>query len=94
MKLFRRQFLQLAGAATGASVLPQFASALDYPTRPVHLLVGYAAGGVNDIIARLTGQWLSERLGQQFIVENRPGAGSNLATQAVVHTGSLFVEWI
>lgn len=84
MRLPRRQFLQLAGAATGASVLPQFASALDYPTRPVHLLVGYAAGGVNDIIARMTGQWLSERLGQQFIVENRPGAGSNLATQAVV----------
>ena len=84
MKLLRRRFLQLAGATTGASIFPQFASALDYPTRPVHLLVGYAAGGVNDIIARLTGQWLSERLGRQFVVENRPGAGSNLATQAVV----------
>jgi tripartite-type tricarboxylate transporter receptor subunit TctC len=58
--------------------------ALDYPTRPVHLLVGYAAGGVNDIIARLTGQWLSERLAQPFVIEDRPGAGSNLATEVVV----------
>ncbi|HXW41944.1 MAG TPA: tripartite tricarboxylate transporter substrate binding protein [Xanthobacteraceae bacterium] len=64
--------------------VPRAAFALDYPTRPVHLLVGYAAGGVNDIIARLTAQWLSRRLGQQFVVEDRPGAGSNLATEQVV----------
>ena len=84
MQLPRRQFLQVAA---GASVLPAFArtaSAQPYPSRPVHLLVGYAAGGVNDIVARLTGQMVSERIGQQFIIENRPGAGSNLATEAVV----------
>jgi len=67
-----------------ALTVPRAAFALDYPTRPVHLLVGYAAGGVNDIIARLTAQWLSRRLGQQFVVEDRPGAGSNLATEQVV----------
>jgi tripartite-type tricarboxylate transporter receptor subunit TctC len=84
MKLPRREFLQRAGAAAAAPVLPRLASALDYPTRPVHLLVGYAAGGSSDIIARLIGQWLSQRLGHEFVVENRPGAGSNLATEAVV----------
>ena len=62
--------------------------ALSYPTRPVHLLVGYAAGGPLDISARLIAQWLSERLGQPFIVENRPGAGSNVATEAVVRAPS------
>ena len=56
-----------------------------YPTRPVHLIVGFAPGGVTDIVARLMGQWLSERLGQQFVIENRPGAGSNIATEAVVN---------
>src|SRR5689334_5348676 len=84
MKLMRRQFLQLAGAAAANQALSQPASALDYPSRPVRLLVGYAAGGVNDISARLIAQWLSKRFGQQFIVEDRPGAGSNLATEAVV----------
>jgi tripartite-type tricarboxylate transporter receptor subunit TctC len=88
MPLPRRHFLQLAGAAAAAPALPQSASALDYPTRPVRLLVGYAAGGVNDIVARLTAQWLSERLGQQFIVEDRPGAGSNLATELVVRAAA------
>jgi tripartite-type tricarboxylate transporter receptor subunit TctC len=59
--------------------------AVDYPTRPVHWVVGYPAGGTTDIIARLVGQWLSERLGQQFIIENKPGAGNNIGTQAVIN---------
>ena len=84
MKLPRRRILQLAASAAALPALPRVASAEIYPSRPVHLLVGYAAGGVNDIVARLTGQWLSERLGQQFVIEDRPGAGSNLATEVVV----------
>jgi tripartite-type tricarboxylate transporter receptor subunit TctC len=83
MKLLRRQFLQLAGAAAAAPVLPQFASALDYPTRPVRLVTG-APGGSPDTIARIIGQWLSQRLGQPFIIENRPGAGGNIGTESVV----------
>src|SRR6266404_1026556 len=62
------------------------ASAQTYPARPVRLVVGYPAGGANDIIARLMGQWLSERLGRPFIIENRPGAGSNIATEVVVRS--------
>jgi tripartite-type tricarboxylate transporter receptor subunit TctC len=65
--------------------LSGFASAQTYPSRPVRIIVGFAAGGPNDILARLIGQWLSERLGQPFVIENRPGAGSNIATEAVVH---------
>ena len=84
MKFPRRRFLQLAASAPVLSVLGRGASAQTYPSRPVLLLVGYAPGGVNDIVARLTGQMVAERLGQQFIIENRPGAGSNLATEAVV----------
>ena len=84
MKLPRRQFLQLAGAVAAASAFPPLASALDYPTRPVHLIVGFAAGGPNDVAARLVGQWLSERLGQPFVIDNRPGASSNIGTEAVV----------
>jgi tripartite-type tricarboxylate transporter receptor subunit TctC len=84
MKLPRRAFLQLAGAVTAAPVLPQVASALDYPTRPARIIVGYAAAGPTDISGRLMGQWLSNRLGQQFVVENRPGAGSNIGTELVV----------
>jgi tripartite-type tricarboxylate transporter receptor subunit TctC len=84
MKLPRRRFLHLAASAAALPAVSQIARAQSYPTRPVHLLVGYAAGGVNDIIARLTGQMLSERLGQPFIIEDRPGAGSNLATEVVV----------
>jgi tripartite-type tricarboxylate transporter receptor subunit TctC len=83
MKLLRRQFLQFAAAAAAAPALPQFASALDYPSRPVRIVVGFSAGGTQDPIARLMGQWLSERLGQPFIIENRPGAGGNIATEAV-----------
>ncbi|MGD0150261.1 MAG: tripartite tricarboxylate transporter substrate binding protein [Xanthobacteraceae bacterium] len=84
MKLLRRNFLHLAAGAAVLSALSRTASALDYPTRPVHLIVGFAAGGPNDISARLMGQWLSERLGQPFIVENRPGAGGNVGTELVV----------
>jgi tripartite-type tricarboxylate transporter receptor subunit TctC len=84
MKLPRRRFLQLAASAPALPALCRVARAQAYPSRPVHLLVGYAPGGVNDIVARLTGQMVSERLGQQFIIENRPGAGSNVATEAVV----------
>jgi tripartite-type tricarboxylate transporter receptor subunit TctC len=84
MKLVRRNFIHLAAGYAALSTMPRIAMALDYPSRPVRLLVGYAAGGVNDIIARLTGQILSERLGKPFVIENRPGAGSNLATEALV----------
>jgi tripartite-type tricarboxylate transporter receptor subunit TctC len=84
MKLARRQFLQLATMAVGVPGLSHIANAQAYPTRQVRLVVGFAAGGAPDIAARLVGQWLSERLGQQFIIENRPGAGGNLATEVVV----------
>jgi len=83
MKLPRRKFLHVAAGAAALPALPRVASALDYPTRPVHLLVGFAAGGPLDTSARLIGQWLSEHLGQPFVIENRPGAGSNLATEIV-----------
>jgi tripartite-type tricarboxylate transporter receptor subunit TctC len=84
MKLPRRQFLHLAAGAAALPTATRFASALDYPTRPVHLIEGFGAGGATDIVARLTGQALSERLGQSFVVENRAGASSNIATEAVV----------
>ena len=84
MKLRRRTFLRLAAGAAALPAVSRIASALTYPTRPVHLIVGFAAGGPNDIFTRLIGQWLSERLGKQFVIENRPGAGSNLATEVVV----------
>ena len=83
VKLPRRRFLGLAGIAVALPSLTE-ARAASYPTRPVHLLVGYAAGGPLDISARLIAQWLSEHLGQSFIVENQPGAGSNIATANVV----------
>jgi tripartite-type tricarboxylate transporter receptor subunit TctC len=85
MKLLRRQFLQLAGAAAAAPAFPQFAAALDYPTRPVRIIAGFAAGGGVDVTARLIGQWLTDRLGQSFVIENRPGAGGNIGTEAVVN---------
>jgi tripartite-type tricarboxylate transporter receptor subunit TctC len=81
--LARRQFLQLAGAAAFAT-MPRHAAALDYPTRPVRIIVGNAAGSTVDFLARLMGQWLGDRLGQQFLVENRPGAGGNIGAEAVV----------
>src|SRR5215475_13420824 len=84
MTLARRQFLRLAAGAATFPVLSSAALAQTYPSRPVRVIVGFAAGGGVDILARLIGQWLSERLGQPFIVENRPGAGSNLGTEAVV----------
>jgi tripartite-type tricarboxylate transporter receptor subunit TctC len=85
MKFQRRQLLQLAGAALAAPALSRTASALDYPVKPVRFVIGIAAGGTQDIAGRLIAQRLSERLGQQFIVENRVGAASNIATEAVAH---------
>ena len=85
MNLRRRTFLELAGALVIAPAFPPWASAAAYPNRPVHIVAGFAAGGGVDITARLTGQWLGERLGQSFITENRPGAGGNIGTEAVVH---------
>ena len=88
MKLPRRRFLrvvvQTAAGVAALPALPRLAQADDYPTRPVRLVVGFAAGGAPDIIARLIGQSLSERLGQPFVIENRPGAGTNIATETVV----------
>jgi tripartite-type tricarboxylate transporter receptor subunit TctC len=84
MKLPRRKFLHLAAGAAALSAFSRVAVAQTYPTRPVKLVVGFAPGGGNDIVARLIAQWLSERLGQPFLVENRPGAGTNIATEAVV----------
>jgi tripartite-type tricarboxylate transporter receptor subunit TctC len=84
MKPSRRRFLSLAAGAAVLSNLPRRALGQAYPSRPVRIVVGFAAGTGADILARLMGQWLSERLGQNFIVENRPGAGTNLATEAVV----------
>ena len=80
----RRQFLQLALGASAVPVASRLATAQPYPARPVSLIVGYAAGTAPDIIGRLLAHWLSERLGLPFIVENRPGAGSNIATETVV----------
>jgi tripartite-type tricarboxylate transporter receptor subunit TctC len=85
MKIPRRLFLQLAAGVAAFPAAARVAKAQDYPARPVRVMVGYAPGGPADILARLFGQWLSERLGEQFIVENRPGAGTNIATEAVVH---------
>jgi tripartite-type tricarboxylate transporter receptor subunit TctC len=84
MKLPRRRFLHLAAVAIGLPAVSRTAFAQAYPARPVRLVVGFAAGGAPDIAARLTAQWLSERLGQQFIIENRPGSGGNIATEVVV----------
>ena len=88
MKLPRRKFLHLAVGAAALPVLSAIARAQVYPTRPVRIIVPFAAGGTVDIIARFVGQWLSERLGQQFVVENRPGAGGNIGVEAVVRAAS------
>jgi tripartite-type tricarboxylate transporter receptor subunit TctC len=84
MKLARRRFFYLTAGAAALPIVPRIASAVDYPARPVHFLVGYAAAGPTDISARLMASWLSQRLGRQFVIENRPGAATNLATAAVV----------
>jgi tripartite-type tricarboxylate transporter receptor subunit TctC len=88
MTLLRRQFLYLAAGAIALPAVSRVSSrvawAETYPSRPVRVIVGFAAGGVTDLMARLMGQWLSERLGQSFVIENRPGAGSNIGTEAVV----------
>ena len=84
MKLSRHQFLHLAAGAAALPITLRNARAQTYPTRPVRIIVGFPPGGTFDITARVMGQWLSERLGQQFIVENRPGAGTNIGTEAAV----------
>src|SRR5258708_5855722 len=81
----RRQFLQLAAGAAALPVVSRLAWAQAYPTRPVRVIVGFPAGGATDIVARLIGQWLTERLGRPFIVENRPGANTNIAAEAAIH---------
>jgi tripartite-type tricarboxylate transporter receptor subunit TctC len=88
MKLPRRKFLRLAAGAAALPAVSHFAWAQTYPTRPVRLVVGFPPGGGTDIIARLIGEWLSERLGQQLVIENRPGAGSNIATEGVVRAAA------
>ena len=84
MKFPRRKFLYLAAGAAALPALPRLAKAQAYPSRPIRLIIGYTPGGSADLTARLMGQWLSERLGQSFVVENRPGGGTNIATEAVV----------
>src|SRR5262245_21416087 len=86
MKLSRRNFLHLAAGAAALPGLPRIAPAQTYPSRPVRIIVGFAAGGPADTVARLIGQWLSERLGQPFVIDNRPDAVGNIATEAVVRS--------
>jgi tripartite-type tricarboxylate transporter receptor subunit TctC len=84
MKLQRRAFLHLAAGAAALPAVPRVARAQSYPTRPVRLVAGFPPGGAVDMVARLIGQWLSERLGTPFVIENRAGAGGNIAAEAVV----------
>src|SRR5450631_4380616 len=86
MKRSRRQFLHLAAGAAALPTTSRTASAQTYPARPVRWIVGFGAGTSADIVARLMGQWLSERLGQSFVIENRPGAGTNIGTESVVRS--------
>jgi tripartite-type tricarboxylate transporter receptor subunit TctC len=88
MKLPRRHFLHLAVGAAALPAATRFALAQAYPGRPVHVIAGFAAGGGVDITARLIGQWLSDRLGQTFVIENRPGAGGNIGTETVVNAAA------
>jgi tripartite-type tricarboxylate transporter receptor subunit TctC len=88
MKFPRRQFLQLAAGAAMLPAISTIGAAQAYPSRPVRLIIGYTPGGSADLTARLMGQWLSERLGQPFVIENRPGGGTNIATEAVVRAPS------
>src|SRR4051794_37625154 len=85
MTFHRRQFMQLAASAVALPIVSRVAWAQAYPSRPVRIIVGFAAGGISDIVARLIAQWLSERLGQPFVVENRPGASGTIANQAAVN---------
>src|SRR5260370_21395582 len=84
MHRHRREVLRLAASAAALAALPRTARAENYPARPVRLIVGYPAGGSTDLVARIIGAWLSDRLGQSFVVENRPGARTNIAVQAAV----------
>src|SRR5262249_27014723 len=84
MKLPRRNFLHLVAGVAALPAATRLATALDYPSRPVRLIVPLAPAGASDITARLIGQWLSERLGQQFVIDNRPGGGGNIGTEAAV----------
>ena len=86
--LHRRNILHLAAGAAALPAVPRIASAQAYPTRPVRIVAAFAAGGGVDITARLIGQWLSDRLGQPFVIENRTGAGGNIGTEAVVNATS------
>src|SRR5262245_53820360 len=86
MKLPRRNVLQLAAGAVAFPPVSRIAQAQAYPSRPVKIVVGVPAGGTFDIVGRLVGNWLSERLGQQFVIENRPGAATNIATELVAHS--------
>jgi tripartite-type tricarboxylate transporter receptor subunit TctC len=88
MKLIRRNFLKFAGAAVVAPALPKFAIAMDYPSRPPRIIVGFAPGGVTDIGARMIGQWLSDHLGQPFLIENKPGAGTQIAAETVARASA------
>jgi tripartite-type tricarboxylate transporter receptor subunit TctC len=86
MKLARRNFLHLAAGVAALPAVSQIAKAQSYPTRPVRWIVGYPPGGGADTVTRILGQWLSERLGQQVIIENRPGASTNISAQAVINS--------
>jgi len=86
MKLARRKFLHLAAGAAALPAVSRIATAQTYPTRPVRIIVGFGAGGATDVTARIVAQWLSERMGQAFVVENRSGANTNIATEAVVRS--------
>src|SRR4051794_2387444 len=86
LKLPRRQFLHLAASAAALPLAPRVARAQAYPSRPVRIVVPIAAGGATDITGRIIGQWLSERFGQPFVIENRPGGGTNIGTEAVVRS--------
>src|SRR5437667_4795024 len=88
MKLRRRRFLCLAAGAAALPILSRLAWAQAYPSRPVRIVVPVAPGGALDILARLIGQWLAERLGQPFVIENRPGAGTNIGIEAVVRASA------